>query len=146
VRKLKEAKPSVQQEFSRLDLSSVRTIINGAEPITHSVVREFLAVFGKHCRLPSDCMACSYGLAENTVFACSSGTLLLQVDKSALENNDVVVVQAQQYTEDCTYLEGTVSLVSIGNIVSSRPRHEDGVYWAIVDPETFEELPPNRVS
>jgi fatty-acyl-CoA synthase len=54
-----------------LDLSSVRFILNGAEPISPAVAAEFVAHLAP-CGLRPDVLHPSYGLAEHVVFAASS--------------------------------------------------------------------------
>ncbi|KAF0756255.1 hypothetical protein AaE_004711 [Aphanomyces astaci] len=75
---------------SKLDLSSVRHMINGAEPIDGDAIDAFYRAFEPYglCR---GVIRPTYGLAEHTVYVCDSSPQLLrvQVDKEALEHHDV---------------------------------------------------------
>ncbi|RHY00557.1 hypothetical protein DYB36_005275, partial [Aphanomyces astaci] len=75
---------------SKLDLSSVRHMINGAEPIDGEAIDAFYRAFEPYglCR---GVIRPTYGLAEHTVYVCDSSPQLLrvQVDKEALEHHDV---------------------------------------------------------
>ena len=67
-----------------LDLSSVRHIINAAEPVTEESIDLF---FDSFCPfgLKNDVMFPTYGLAEHTVFVCSGGKQKIFVSKKELE-------------------------------------------------------------
>jgi len=73
-----------------LNLSSVKHIINAAEPVTEGGIRSFVDTFGPF-GLPPDVIFPTYGLAEHTVFVCSGGIQRLTVDKRALEAEGMVV-------------------------------------------------------
>jgi 1-acyl-sn-glycerol-3-phosphate acyltransferase len=54
------------EDIQGLDLSCLRAVMNGAEPVTASTIRRFAARFGKF-GFPTVAMAPVYGLAENAV-------------------------------------------------------------------------------
>jgi fatty acid CoA ligase FadD32 len=56
---------------AKLDLSGVRVVMNGAEPIRAATVERFQELFGP-CGLAADAHRPSYGLAEATVFVTTS--------------------------------------------------------------------------
>lgn len=56
----------------QLDLSSLRHMINAAEPVDYHAIMEFYSTFGAY-GLPGDVVYPTYGLAEHTVFVCSGG-------------------------------------------------------------------------
>ena len=74
----------------RLDLSSLRHMINAAEPVEAASVDLFHAVF-EPFGLPRGVVYPTYGLAEHTVYVCSNGQQRLVVDKHALEVDRKVV-------------------------------------------------------
>lgn len=74
----------------KLDLSSVRHIINAAEPVTEESINSFLTTFVPF-GLKEEVMFPTYGLAEHTVFVCSGGKQRLTVSKHSLEVDGLVV-------------------------------------------------------
>ena len=56
-----------------MDLSSVRHMINAAEPVRVDDLELFRATF-EHCGLNPRAVFPTYGLAEHTVFVCTNGT------------------------------------------------------------------------
>lgn len=73
-----------------LDLSSVRHIINAAEPVTEESINAFLTAFIPF-GLKEEVLYPTYGLAEHTVFVCSGGKQRLTVSKQSLEVDGLVV-------------------------------------------------------
>lgn len=55
--------------LARLDLSSMRTLVCGSEPIHGSTLKQFLARFAS-TGLPANSIYCAYGLAEATLTVC----------------------------------------------------------------------------
>lgn len=96
-----------------LDLSSVRHMINAAEPVSAEDLETFEETFKPfgnafvspsclivcehyYCiGLPSNVVFPTYGLAEHTVFVCSGGQQRIKVDKKALEEEGVVKVASE---------------------------------------------------
>ena len=72
-----------------IDLSSVRHIINAAEPVTETSINTFSNKFAKY-GMRKDAMFPTYGLAEHTVFVCSGGKQRLSISKHALETYGIV--------------------------------------------------------
>ena len=75
----------------QLDLSSLKHMINGAEPISEESIQTFNDTFGTFGL--NKVIFPTYGLAEHTVFVCSGGTQVLVVDKMDLEENKVTVLE-----------------------------------------------------
>lgn len=98
------------EELSSLDLSSLRFILNGAEPISPTVMREFERKFSQ-CGLQKHRMRAAYGMAEVTV--CATVTPPFQplqidkVDRHHLMNAETAVPPAAEQSEQ-------FSLVHVG--------------------------------
>ncbi|RHY09816.1 hypothetical protein DYB25_005549 [Aphanomyces astaci] len=116
----------------KLDLSSVRHMINGAEPIDGDAIDAFYRAFEPYglCR---GVIRPTYGLAEHTVYVCDSSPQLLrvQVDKEALEHHDVFQPVADK-------ARATKEMVGCG-----APRSDVDV--RIVHPDTHKELAAGSV-
>ncbi|RNL84533.1 fatty acyl-AMP ligase [Halostreptopolyspora alba] len=115
-----------------LDLSGVRGLLNGAEPIRPETMRRFVAAFEGHGLRPS-ALVPAYGLAEATVYV-SMDTANREprtrvVDRDALA--DGVVRECPEEGER------TSTLVSCGAPVGQRV--------AIVNPEDHTEMPEGGV-
>ncbi|CAM9505542.1 unnamed protein product [Chrysoparadoxa australica] len=117
-----------------LDLSCVRHMINGAEPIDSKSMDAFVAAFGP-LGLPDGVIFPTYGLAEHTVFVCSGGKLRLRVNKEALELRKEVVELA----------EGADLSASKEVIGCGAPSAKHGLELVIVDPESASLLGEDRV-
>jgi acyl-CoA synthetase (AMP-forming)/AMP-acid ligase II len=103
---------SPEAASSKLDFSSVRHIINGAEPVTAESIDSFLATFGP-LGLNGQVMFPTYGLAEHTVFVCSGGKQRLDVFKKELEVDGVVKVAAPSEQDEGDN-EVTTTLIGCG--------------------------------
>ncbi|KUF96568.1 Bromodomain and WD repeat-containing protein 1 [Phytophthora nicotianae] len=114
-----------------VDLSSVRHMINGAEPIQGEAIDNFYRAFSPF-GLPEGVVKPTYGLAEHTVYVCGGGQQRLWVDKQELESNRVFRVVEKTNTA------GLVKEM-IGCGVPSRKDY--GIDVRIVDAETEEEKP-----
>lgn len=122
----------------KLDLSSVRHMINAAEPVDSATIETFYAVFQPH-GLPRGVIYPTYGLAEHTVYVCSNGAQLLSVDKAALESHRVVPVTSLEES-------GPKKSKSIEVLVGcGKPSDSAGLILKIVDPETSREVAPGTV-
>ncbi|KAF1774658.1 AMP-binding, conserved site [Phytophthora cactorum] len=115
----------------QVDLSSVRHMINGAEPIQGEAVDNFYRAFSPF-GLTEGVVKPTYGLAEHTVYVCGGGQQRLWVDKQALESKRVFRVVEKTSTA------GLVKEM-IGCGVPSRKDY--GIDVRIVDAETGEEKP-----
>jgi len=69
---------------NNLNLSSVRHIINAAEPVDEAAMEAFYDTFCP-LGLKRGVIFPTYGLAEQTVFVCTGGSQRLSVDKKSLE-------------------------------------------------------------
>lgn len=81
------------ERFEGVDLSAIRVIFNGAEPISYELVHRFLETFRAHGLRPES-MFPVYGLAEAslavTMPPLSSGLRRTAVDRTALGTGDAV--------------------------------------------------------
>jgi acyl-CoA synthetase (AMP-forming)/AMP-acid ligase II len=115
-----------------LDLSSVRHVINAAEPVDEESMDSFVKTFEKH-GFPQNVIYPTYGLAEHTVFVCSGGTQRLRVDKQALEVDSVVQICNDDSTKEMTKCVGC-----------GYPKRQ-GVDVKIVNTTTCQALPEDNV-
>ncbi|TMW60151.1 hypothetical protein Poli38472_000193 [Pythium oligandrum] len=120
----------------KLDLSSVRHMINGAEPIQGEAIDAFYKAFSPF-GLGSDVVKPTYGLAEHTVYVCGGGQQRLWVDKQVLEHENVFRPVAANELSSGSAKE------MIGCGVPSLKDH--GVDLRIVNSETGEEQPEGYV-
>jgi 1-acyl-sn-glycerol-3-phosphate acyltransferase len=93
------------EDIEGLDLSSLRMLVNGAEPVSPATIARFAARFAKY-GFPPNAMAPVYGLAENSVGLTfppvGRGPIVDRVQRSAL-SRDGRARTAQP--EDATALE-----------------------------------------
>jgi len=96
-----------------LDLTCVKHVINGAEPVTEKSTGAFERAFSPF-GLPDGVIYPTYGLAEHTVFVCSGGKGKIAVRKKELEedNRIVVVEEIGQSSEGGD--EGTINFLGCG--------------------------------
>lgn len=113
----------------RVDLSSVRHMINGAEPIQGDAIDAFYRAFIPF-GLPEGVVKPTYGLAEHTVYVCGGGQQRLWVDKQALERDRVFRV-----TEKSAEAGLVKEMIGCG----TPSRKDYGIDVRIVDPETMAE-------
>lgn len=116
-----------------LDLSNVKAVLNGSEPISAATVRRFNEAFGPYGFQPK-AIKPSYGLAEATLFVsttpASEEPKIIHVDRDALNTGSIVVVDADS--------EKAVAQASAGKVGVSE--------WAtIVDAESATELPDGQI-
>ncbi|KAG1690471.1 hypothetical protein DVH05_019435 [Phytophthora capsici] len=114
-----------------VDLSSVRHMINGAEPIQGEAMDNFYRAFSPF-GLPEGVVKPTYGLAEHTVYVCGGGQQRLWVDKQQLESDRVFRVVEKTSTA------GLVKEM-VGCGVPSRKDY--GIDVRIVDADSGEEKP-----
>ncbi|HEY3751012.1 MAG TPA: fatty acyl-AMP ligase [Pseudonocardiaceae bacterium] len=118
------------EQLAGLDLSCLRSVLNGSEPVHADTLDAFVTRFASAGLAPHTPFPC-YGMAEVTLFATGSrgGTVVSRrVDVAALERNEL-----RPATEDAT---GT-TLVSSGTAGEIDVR--------IVDPDTGMALPDERI-
>lgn len=116
-----------------LDLSNVKAVLNGSEPISAATVRRFNEAFGPYGFQPK-AIKPSYGLAEATLFVSTTPAAeepkIIHVDRDALNNNRIVEVDADS--------QSAVAQASAGKVGVSE--------WAvIVDAESATELPDGQI-
>jgi acyl-CoA synthetase (AMP-forming)/AMP-acid ligase II/acyl carrier protein len=120
------------EELSELDLSSWVGAGNGSEPINASTLRRFSDHFGT-CGFKHQHHYPCYGMAESTLMItgieAQTDTTILELDEQELERNNIKLSEGGQ--------KNKVSKVSCGY-------NRFGVL-KIVNPDTFEELPENKV-
>ncbi|MFG1914312.1 fatty acyl-AMP ligase [Micromonospora sp. NPDC048898] len=114
----------------QLDLSSMRALLNAAEPVRPDTMRQFAEHF-RLAGLRAETVAPCYGLAENTVFVSGvrprGGPRTVRFDRAALQTGFAVEDPA-----------AGLELVSCG----LRP---EGLAVRIVDPQSLEECPPGQL-
>ncbi|MDT5263517.1 MAG: fatty acid CoA ligase FadD32, partial [Mycobacterium sp.] len=116
-----------------LDLSNVKAVLNGSEPISAATVRRFNEAFGQFGFKP-EAIKPSYGLAEATLFV--SGTpvdeppKIIHVDRDELNQHRFVEVSEDSPT--------AVAQASAGRVGVA-------VWVTIVDAETATELPDGQI-
>jgi acyl-CoA synthetase (AMP-forming)/AMP-acid ligase II len=119
-------------DLARLDLSTLRVALNGAEPVRPHVLDAVITRLGAAGFRPDAFVAC-YGMAEVTLLASASRVArpprYLDVDPDALERHEVLPLPGDA--------DGAARLVSNGP-----PR---GVDLRIVDAETRRVLPEAQV-
>lgn len=81
-------------DWASLDLSSMKHMINAAEPVSYENIANFYNLFSKY-RLNANVIFPTYGLAEHTVFVCSGSQIALKVRKHLLEKGTVEVLDTR---------------------------------------------------
>lgn len=112
---------------TELDLSQLKTALNGAEPVNPSTIINFFNSF-KACGFKLDAFVPCYGLAESTLMV-SGGPIeeepiIKHLDKTEFQNNKL------QFSD--TSSDNTISVVSCGEIC-------DGQTIKIVNPSNLNE-------
>ncbi|BCI92630.1 hypothetical protein NIIDMKKI_78360 [Mycobacterium kansasii] len=116
-----------------LDLSNVKGILNGSEPVSPASMRKFFNAFAPY-GLPETAVKPSYGLAEATLFVSTTAPneppTVIHVDRDELNKQRFVEVPADS--------PNAVAQVSAGKVGVDE--------WAvIVDPDTASELPDGQI-
>lgn len=118
----------------KVDLSSVRHMINAAEPVDMGGMKAFYGKFAGY-GLKRGVIFPTYGLAEHTVYVCSNGKQVLTVDKASLETErEVVLVEVSDNDSNVTTLVGC-----------GVPNELPDLQLRIVDPDSYEALGEDRV-
>ncbi len=116
-----------------LDLSNVKALLNGSEPISVASMRKFTDAFAPY-GMGSDVIKPCYGLAEATLFVSitpmDEGPTVTYVDRDALNKHSFVEVDSDAPT--------AVTQVSAGQVGVDE-------YAVIVDAETATELPDGQI-
>jgi len=113
-----------------LNLSSVRHVINAAEPVDEESIETFYKKFGPFGF--GNVIFPTYGLAEHTVFVCSGGKQIISVDKEELETNGQVSLSAEGGS-------------NVSKLVGCGFPSSQGVDVRIVDNESLVEQKESRV-
>jgi len=116
-----------------LDLSNVKAILNGSEPISAATVRNFNEAFGPYGFRP-EAIKPSYGLAEATLFVSSTRfnelLKIITVDREQLNNHRFVEVPTDSPS---AVAQASAGLVGVAE------------WAAIVDAESASELPDGQI-
>ncbi|MBP2455507.1 long-chain-fatty-acid--AMP ligase FadD32 [Mycolicibacterium lutetiense] len=123
----------VPKDGAPLDLSNVKAVLNGSEPISAATVRRFNEAFSPF-GFPAKAIKPSYGLAEATLMVSTTPAAeepkIIYVDRDALNSGRIVEVDGDSIK--------AVAQASAGKVGVSE--------WAvIVDAETATELPDGQV-
>jgi fatty acid CoA ligase FadD32 len=116
-----------------LDLSNVKGILNGSEPVSPASMRKFYEAFAPY-GLPATAVKPSYGLAEATLFVSTTPgdepPTVIYVDREELNN--------QRFVEVAADAPNAVAQVSAGKVGVDE--------WAvIVDADAASELPDGQI-
>jgi fatty acid CoA ligase FadD32 len=116
-----------------LDLSNVKAILNGSEPVSASSLRKFNEAFAPY-GFQENAIKPSYGLAEATLFVSTTpmdeAPTIIHVDRDALNAN--------RFTEAAADAQHAVAQASAGKVGVDE--------WAvIVDAESATELPDGQI-
>ena len=135
------AQTPLNSKFSSLpflNLSSIRHMINAAEPVDEATIQYFVNSFQPY-GLDASTMFPTYGLAEHTVFVCSGGTQILHVNKLDLEVKRIVNVM----DKDLLNKEKIDS--NLSSIVGCGYPSKQNVDVRIVDDESMTEVGEDQV-
>jgi acyl-CoA synthetase (AMP-forming)/AMP-acid ligase II len=124
---------SSAQERAALDLSSLSTAMNGAEPVRAQTLRAFADAFAPAGFRPQ-AFAPVYGLAEATLLVSGDSDSALPV----VQHVDRTALQEDRVLDAAPDHPSTVSLVSCGRV-------QGGQRVVIVDPETRRECRTDEV-
>ncbi|GMH92707.1 hypothetical protein TrVE_jg10892 [Triparma verrucosa] len=119
---------------TNFDLSSVVHSINAAEPVDHKTLHTFLKYF---TTFPKTSMKVSYGLAENTVYVCSSGSNVIYPSPTSSTLKIEIETQIKCWE---TPIPNRKHYVSCGIIESSSTSKID-----VLTVQDSKELPPLHV-
>jgi thioester reductase-like protein len=117
--------------IASLDLSSIRLMMNGAEPVRPETFERFRDRFGA-CGLRSETFVAAYGLAENTLAVSLGGRQALTINKERLQNRELRIEKAQPANNN------QLRLMSAGKPLP-------GIQVRLVDPETRSPLGEGRI-
>lgn len=111
-----------------LDLSSLRFVINAAEPIRKDTLENFSETF-RVCGFDRDVFKPTYGLAEATLYVCSDNKINYRhISREKYEKN---IIDDEATSDQCT-------LIGVGDCFN-------GFDMAVVDPGSNRRCPPDVV-
>jgi len=122
-----------------LDLSSVRHMINAAEPVTVQAIDHFMRVFGPY-GMSREAIYPTYGLAEHVVFVCSGGSQIVNVNRKLLQEDRVVSILSEEECKENDEGDNVAEMVGCGY-----PFRGKDVDLRIVDDESCEQLEEDHV-
>jgi acyl-CoA synthetase (AMP-forming)/AMP-acid ligase II len=125
---------ATDEQIAELDLSSMRSMICGSEPVLPQTMRSFLDRFAP-AGLGADVIAPSMGMTESSLISAKFADDPLVIRRfvvSELEKGNLVPIEADDADQD------SVEWVSCG-------RAPEAATVRIVDPDTLEVLPDGRV-
>lgn len=132
------AKRVRESDRQELDLSGVKAMLNGAEPVQPRTVRQFIETFAPHGLRP-EAVRPSYGLAEATVFVSTTPgdrpARILEIDAAALQEHRVTPL-----TDDGAQDVRTTEIVSCGVAVGQRVAIADAVSCRLLPEATVGEV------
>ena len=91
------------ESLEHLDLSSLRLLINGAEPVKADIFRDFRRKFEPY-GLKASSFSAAYGLAEYTLAVSGRGSATCSIDTVGLTRNEVSPAQPSAATGQTTTL------------------------------------------
>ena len=118
-------------DLSGFDLSSLRVMMNAAEPVRPDIQARFLDRFAPY-GLRAEALIAAYGLAENTIAVAQHGRRSLTVNKRLLQQRTLHIEEPHPRNNN------QLSLMSCGKPL-------EGVFVRIVDPDTRGALGENRI-
>lgn len=119
------------RSLEQFELSTIRQLVNAAEPVRAASVNRFLARFAP-CGLDGRSFTTAFGLAEHTLCVTGGGRVQIDVNRRLIERNELRV-------EAVSGKPGrTFRLVSCG-------KPDDTVDLRIVDPHTLHARGPGEV-
>lgn len=98
------------ETLEQIDLSSLRFLMNAAEPIKPTIYKAFLAKF-KNYGLKEESFFCAYGLAEYTLAVSNYGRNNIYVDSELLKKGSIRPLKMQD--------KNTTELMSCGRILAN---------------------------
>ncbi len=119
-------------DLAGLDLSNLRTVLNGAEPIRNETVERFHRVFSP-CGFKATAMCPGYGMAESTLLVTNSGgprekPVTVWADKEALKEKHFIPANPR-----------------VGRPLVSSGQAAPGIEICITSPETGQPLPSGQI-
>lgn len=119
------------EDLKGLDLSSLKVMMNAAEPVRAATFINFYNRF-KKCGLRQTAFSAAYGLAENTIVVSMNGRNILSLNREKLAKG---IVKRETFNIEST---------QITNIVCCG-KPADHIKVRIVNPTTNEKLPTGRI-